>query len=125
MKNEEKKAESKQDNSKQEESNSSEDKNKGSEEVKKIGFSNYIKNGEHVFYEIDISRGSGHLMAEDGSIKEGVSIDDDNDDETLDSDEFLENILATKDGKVRAFDIDLKKMIHIPLGIFQNIMAVN
>lgn len=87
--------------------------NDENEDIQKIEFSKYIKNGQHVFYEIKTnSLSGGQLVAEGGSEKEGVDLGE-IDDETLNNngilDGTLKNIIATKDGKTRAFNIDFDK----------------
>lgn len=83
------------------------------EDVQKVEFSKYIKNGQHVFYEIKTnSLSGGQLVAESGSEKEGVDLGEIGD-ETLNNNSILDgtlkNIIATKDGKTRAFNIDFDK----------------
>ncbi|MGX0281424.1 hypothetical protein [Staphylococcus cohnii] len=109
QKNETKQDEVKQNDSKEEKTTNStkQDDNKN-EDIKKIGFSKYIKNGQHVFYEINTSTLGSHLMAEDGNKKEGINLGD-LDDETLNEDDSLKNIIATKDGQTREFDIDFNE----------------
>lgn len=109
QKNETKKDEVKQNDSKEEKTTNTtkQDDNKN-EDIKQIGFSKYIKNGQHVFYEINTSVLGSHLMTEDGNKKEEINLDD-LDDETLNEDGSLENIIATKDGQTREFDIDFNE----------------
>lgn len=83
------------------------------EDIQKVEFSKYIKNGQHVFYEIKTnSLSGGQLVAESGSEKEGVDLGE-IDDETLNNNDILDgtlkNIIATKDGQTRAFNIDFNK----------------
>lgn len=112
--NKSKKEEVSQHNSKEEETNNDgKNDNDENEDVKKVEFSKYIKNGQHVFYEIKTnSLSGGQLVAESGSEKEGVDLGEIGD-ETLNNngilDGTLKNIIATKDGKTRAFNIDFDK----------------
>ncbi|ECO2926550.1 MULTISPECIES: hypothetical protein [Staphylococcus] len=104
--NKSKKEEVNQHSSKEEETNNNgKNDNDENEDVKKVEFSKYIKNGQHVFYEINTSSLGNHLMAESGSEKEGINLGEVGD-ETLNKDGTLKNIIATKDGKARAFNID-------------------
>ncbi|PBJ84665.1 hypothetical protein CLR87_12455, partial [Staphylococcus epidermidis] len=48
--------------------------NDENEDIQKIEFSKYIKNGQHIFYEINTSPLGSYLLVEDGSEKEGVNI---------------------------------------------------
>lgn len=97
-------------NKSKEKKQTSNEKNDNNEnkKVKEVEFSKYIKNGQHVFYEINTSPLGSYLLVEDGSEKEGVNIGEVSD-ETLNKDDTLKKIIATKDGQTRAFNIDFKK----------------
>ena len=82
--------------------------NDENEDIQKIEFSKYIKNGQHIFYEINTSPLGSYLLVEDGSEKEGVNIGEVSD-ETLNKDDTLKKIIATKGGQTRAFNIDFNK----------------
>ncbi|WP_436962307.1 hypothetical protein [Staphylococcus shinii] len=78
------------------------------EDIKKIGFSDYINNGEHVFYKID----TGSMIASDliaeGNEREGITIDTLGE-TTVDNTSVLKYIMATKDGETRDFNIDFNE----------------
>lgn len=97
-------------NKSKEKKQTSNEKNDNNEnkKVKEVEFSKYIKNGQHVFYEINTSPLGSYLLVEDGSEKEGVNIGEVSD-ETLNKDDTLKKIIATKDGQTRAFNIDFNK----------------
>lgn len=89
--------------SSKESNNKHSDSNK--QKVKKIEFSDYIKNNEHVFYELNTSGDITNDLSASGDVKDGISVDEFGE-TTAENSSILHRIIATKDGQTRDFDID-------------------
>lgn len=91
-----------------EKSNDKEHSSSTKKEIKKVEFSKYINNSEHVFYKINTGSMITNDMIADGNEHDGISIKDLGE-TTVDNSSILKNIIATKDGQTRDFNIDFSK----------------
>lgn len=78
------------------------------ENVKKVAFSKYIDNGEHVFYKIDTGSKIASDIQVEGNERHDITVKDLGE-TTVQNTSVLKNLIATKNGQTRDFHIDLNE----------------
>ncbi len=76
--------------------------------IKKVAFSKYINEGEHVFYKMDTASMIASDLIAEGNEHEGITIETLGE-TTVENTSVLKYIIATKNGQTRNFNIDLNE----------------
>lgn len=84
------------------------DKKSDKQDIKKIAFSKYINDGEHVFYKMDTASMIASDLIAEGNEHKGITINTLGE-TTVENTSVLKNIIATKNGQTRDFNIDLNE----------------
>lgn len=88
--------------------NNKQHSNSNKDSIKKTEFSKYINNNQHVFYKIETAGMTTNDMIAEGNEHDGISIKDFGK-TTADNASILKNIIATKNGETRDFNINLSE----------------